>query len=284
MKKIFFLMLAFLIWSAASMNAQVLIGGDGTGNPDPSAVLELQSSDKGLLLPRVELTSTGDPAPLSAFVNGMTVYNTSTINDVTQGTYYCDGYRWIKVRNSFDVIQKSDLSGDVIKLMVDLAKTQGIVTNNCPPTVVGKNGTYAVGDFDVAGCWMINNSKEGTPSATHYKEGLEGELAEGVYGYYYTWEQAGTACPEGFRLPIPHDWLVLKAIENSDETKRKLWRNGFLQLTQLGGTRYPDSTWSDVAFGYWWANVPHINVHELMKLERLETWRGALATVRCVMN
>jgi hypothetical protein len=130
MKKIFFLMLMLLMLSAASMNAQVRIGG--TTDPNPSAVLDLNATDAanngnlGLALPRVQLTSTNEPAPLAAFVNGMTVYNTRTINDVTPGTYYCDGNRWNKVRNTTELIEKSDLSGDVIKLMVDLAKTGGL--------------------------------------------------------------------------------------------------------------------------------------------------------------
>jgi uncharacterized protein (TIGR02145 family) len=222
MKKIFFLMLTLFILSAASMNAQVLIGGDGTGNPDPSAVLELQSSDKGFLLPRVELTSTSIPAPLDAFIRGMTVYNTRIINDVTRGTYYCDGIRWVKVRNSMELVTKSDISGEVIKLIMDLAKNGGNVTNNCPATVTGNSGTtYPVGDFDVAGCWMIVNSKEGTPSATRY-----GEMAEGERGYYYTWEQAASACPEGYSLPTRAQYSWLGALVTHDASMFHLWRYG----------------------------------------------------------
>ena len=53
--------------------AQVTIGAEDV--PNESAVLELKASDKGLLLPRVELTSTTSFAPLKAHVEGMTVYN-----------------------------------------------------------------------------------------------------------------------------------------------------------------------------------------------------------------
>jgi hypothetical protein len=41
MKKMMFLMLTLLIWSAASMNAQVRIGG--TSDPNPAAVLDLNA-------------------------------------------------------------------------------------------------------------------------------------------------------------------------------------------------------------------------------------------------
>jgi uncharacterized protein (TIGR02145 family) len=96
MKKIFFLMLAFLIVSAASMNAQVLIGtGD---NPHPSAILELQSNNLGLLFPRVTLQSTEDEATITDPVAGLTVYNTATAGNgataVVPGIYVFNGTAW----------------------------------------------------------------------------------------------------------------------------------------------------------------------------------------------
>jgi uncharacterized protein (TIGR02145 family) len=96
MKKIFFLMLIFLIWSAASMNAQVLIGlGD---EPDGSAVLELRSNNLGLLFPRVALKSTEDQSTIEYPVEGLAVYNTATVgNDATAvvpGIYVFNGTAW----------------------------------------------------------------------------------------------------------------------------------------------------------------------------------------------
>jgi hypothetical protein len=103
MKKIFFLMLTLLIMSAASMNAQVRIGG--TADPNPSAVLDLNATDAantgtlGLALPRVNFSSLtakldGTNAPL----NGMLVYNTNTGLGV--GIYYWSGSSWIKIPNT----------------------------------------------------------------------------------------------------------------------------------------------------------------------------------------
>ncbi len=74
--------------------------GIGTTNPDPNAQLELSSTDKGLLMPRMALTATNSPAPLTAHVEGMTVYNTATSapgpNQVTPGFYINDGNKWVK--------------------------------------------------------------------------------------------------------------------------------------------------------------------------------------------
>jgi hypothetical protein len=90
MKEIFFLMLTFLIWSAASMNAQVLIGeGDG---PVPSAVLELRSDNRGLLLPQVKLNDTDDRSILTKPESGMLVCNLE--GDLKRGVYYWNGNQW----------------------------------------------------------------------------------------------------------------------------------------------------------------------------------------------
>ncbi|MDR0865600.1 MAG: hypothetical protein LBO74_11810 [Candidatus Symbiothrix sp.] len=53
MKTKFFLMLAFIVWSAASVNAQVRIGGADTDVPTQGAVLDLNNGNGyvgGLLL------------------------------------------------------------------------------------------------------------------------------------------------------------------------------------------------------------------------------------------
>lgn len=74
--------------------AQVKIGDNPT-TINANSVLEVESTSKGLLLPRLPLTQTTNPSPLNAHVAGMTVYNTATANDVTPGFYYNDGTKWV---------------------------------------------------------------------------------------------------------------------------------------------------------------------------------------------
>lgn len=99
MKKRLFL-LALIIISVSQLQAQVTIGSGGS--PHSDALLELKENDsgtssKGLLLPRVSLMSTYLPDPLSGHVEGMTVYNQATQNDVTPGYYYNDGMQWLRL-------------------------------------------------------------------------------------------------------------------------------------------------------------------------------------------
>lgn len=91
MNKKIILLSAILLSAVAS--AQVKIGGtDGT--PNANAMLDVEASNKGMLLPRLALVETTNFAPLSQHVAGMTVYNTATANDVVPGFYYNDGAKW----------------------------------------------------------------------------------------------------------------------------------------------------------------------------------------------
>jgi hypothetical protein len=71
--------------------------GTNPGTINANSMLEVESTNKGLLLPRLALTSTAAFAPLSAHVAGMAIYNTATVNDVTPGYYYNDGTKWVRI-------------------------------------------------------------------------------------------------------------------------------------------------------------------------------------------
>ncbi|NQY05339.1 MAG: hypothetical protein HRT68_03800 [Flavobacteriaceae bacterium] len=76
-----------------TLNAQV---GIGTTTPAASAQLDITSTDRGFLMPRVALTSTTDTATINgAEVTSLLVYNTATVSDVTPGFYYWDGAQWV---------------------------------------------------------------------------------------------------------------------------------------------------------------------------------------------
>lgn len=90
MKKIY-LGLLFSVWSIVGF-AQTKLGG--TPSINANAMLEIESTNKGLLLPRLELVSTTSPSPLNVHVAGMTVYNIKKQNDVVAGFYYNDGTKW----------------------------------------------------------------------------------------------------------------------------------------------------------------------------------------------
>lgn len=109
MNKKYFLLAAVLF--SAVVSAQVKIGGtDGT--PNANAMLEVEATDKGVLLPRVELESTTSANPLSAHVEGMTVYNTAAVGDVTPGQYYNDGTKWNRIVSSSEMPAEVTITAD----------------------------------------------------------------------------------------------------------------------------------------------------------------------------
>ena len=77
------------------------VGINSTGAaPNTSAMLDVSSTNTGVLIPRVPLTQTTSNAPIGAGVaTSLLVYNTATINDVTPGYYYWDGGKWVRFQD-----------------------------------------------------------------------------------------------------------------------------------------------------------------------------------------
>ena len=113
MKSIFIVNLGFCIQFS---NAQV---GIGTTSPNASSILDVVSTNKGLLMPRVALSSTTSPSPLLSHVAGMQVYNTATVSDVVSAQYYNNGTKWIRLGEApiknYTFLRTSDnLPSDVV--------------------------------------------------------------------------------------------------------------------------------------------------------------------------
>ncbi|MDR1683544.1 MAG: hypothetical protein LBS25_09220 [Candidatus Symbiothrix sp.] len=102
--------------------------------------------------------------------------------------------------------------GDISVYASNICGNSPVRTNTTTVTVTGATTvTGSIDTYDVycypapVGCWMIENSKEGTYTATTY----EGKTA-GERGYYYTWTNAAAgACPSGYSLPTNSQWQAL---------------------------------------------------------------------------
>ena len=96
MKKIFIIV---ALVAGLMVSAQVKIG-DNVGSINANSILELESTTKGVLFPRVTLTGTTDATTVGTQVAGMTVYNTATTSDVTPGMYTSNGTIWARLGGS----------------------------------------------------------------------------------------------------------------------------------------------------------------------------------------
>jgi hypothetical protein len=94
MRKLCVLLPIFIFLNCSILNAQsVGINTDGSA-PNGSAMLDIKSPTKGLLIPRVALTATNSASPLSSPATSLLVYNTVATNGpngVTPGFYF-----WIR--------------------------------------------------------------------------------------------------------------------------------------------------------------------------------------------
>lgn len=99
-KKLFVLLTTFYFMN---FYAQV---GIGTTNIENGVELQIESTNRGLLIPRVALTSTLVQAPVgpAPIATGVLVYNTSTngagATAVSPGFYYWSGTEWISLRSN----------------------------------------------------------------------------------------------------------------------------------------------------------------------------------------
>jgi hypothetical protein len=92
MKKQFILIIFLLIASAKFTLSQVAVNNTGA-SPDGSAMLDVNSESKGILIPRVTLNSVTDNlTPVNIPANGLLVFNQG--GNVAQGFYFWSGQKW----------------------------------------------------------------------------------------------------------------------------------------------------------------------------------------------
>ncbi|MFK5856750.1 MAG: hypothetical protein QM503_11510 [Bacteroidota bacterium] len=156
--------IAFIIVTALSANllAQgVAINESGT-SPDASAILDVTSTAKGLLIPRM---TAAQIAAISSPATGLLVYQT----DGTQGFYYNSGTsgtpNWIQLSSTL-IDQISDADGDTKiqveetadedKIRFDVAGTEAMMIN--------ANGNVGIGTSSPAGEFDVSTQQYGASS------------------------------------------------------------------------------------------------------------------------
>ncbi|TJZ59846.1 hypothetical protein FAZ15_13190 [Sphingobacterium olei] len=120
-------------WVGQAVYAQQ---GFGTNTPDKSAAVDIVSTKRGLLVPRIALEALNSAAPVTAPANSLFVYNTATTNtgtnDVTPGYYYWEaaGAKWVRFISSEDVKTTKVAAGENVQVEEE---------------TVGNETTYTVG-------------------------------------------------------------------------------------------------------------------------------------------
>ncbi len=88
----------FVLFLISKIGFSQNVGINSTGtSPKASAGLDIDFSNKGLLIPRVELTGTTDVTTIPSPEKSLLVFNSIVRSDVTEGYYYWDGAKWVKL-------------------------------------------------------------------------------------------------------------------------------------------------------------------------------------------
>jgi hypothetical protein len=182
---LFFLTITFF----SNVNAQT---GIGTTTPNAAAKLDVSSSTKGFLPPKVALTATNSFDPITglsgstalATAAGLLIYNTATAgtapNNVVPGYYYWNGTTWVQISAGL-IIDNSKTAGFTLGAIdnnkVFLITSDSNITVTVPNTLpVGFSCQFiqgSVGTITLAGSSVTLNSSNGlTTRATNSVIGL----------------------------------------------------------------------------------------------------------------
>ncbi len=128
--------MAVLVVGPLNLSAQVTVGGT---TPDPSAVVDMQSTDKGFLWPRL---STSERNAISSPATGLIIFNTNTLCiEINQGTPSTP--QWEKIKCRTGVISTLDCSTSTVTGPLSAGQSASGVSVSVPYT--GGNGGYYAG-------------------------------------------------------------------------------------------------------------------------------------------
>ena len=135
--------------------AQTTVISDVSHSGDASAVLDVYSTTKGLLFPRIALTNTSSASPVSSPATSLIVYNTASTGNVTPGYYYWNSAAWVR-------ISAAGANSDITSLT-------GLTT----PLTVAQGGTGAA---TLTGLLLGNGTSSMT--ATTSSSGISGVISD----------------------------------------------------------------------------------------------------------
>jgi hypothetical protein len=144
---------------------QISINTDAS-QPDPSAMLDVKSATKGILIPRVNLTSTSSASPVTSPAPGLLIYNTATTGDIIPGYYYWDGTgAWVRVNSANTPVNTVTKTTNGTLLKTDqFVMTSNDITLTLPVVTSADNGLSIT--VKNAGTNMDITTVQGNGSAT----------------------------------------------------------------------------------------------------------------------
>jgi hypothetical protein len=127
--------------------------GIGTTTPNASAKLDVYSTNKGFLPPRVTLTSTSDATTIASPAEGLLVYNLGSVG-LQAGYYYWNGANWATIATATSA-GNGVTASDMVKIYDGVGNAATINTNGATFSVT-TSGKYAFDFSTSATCNSCN--------------------------------------------------------------------------------------------------------------------------------
>lgn len=186
----FFLILTFTSYSQV---------GIGTTSPSPSSILDINSLDKGILVPRLDLENLLTADPVQNPEKSLLVWNTDFSNGgVNEGYFFWNGSQWIKI------------SAEKVRVFADKFNSNDVLVNaNSPIAFDILNVSQSIQSEDTyytvpqTGFYRVNYN------LTFEKEGAGG-TGNGIYSFYLSTTQNPSGKINGtmVRTEIPNQMSV----------------------------------------------------------------------------
>lgn len=176
----------FLLFLLVFFSVQVFAQtGIGTTTPNASAKLDVYSTNKGFLPPRVTLTSVSDATTIASPAEGLLVYNLGSVG-LQAGYYYWNGANWATIATATSA-GNGVTASDMVKIYDGVGNAATINTNGATFSVT-TSGKYAFDFSTSATCGNCNvtinfqvrdgsnsNAVIGSDSQTSYNNNVHAE-------------------------------------------------------------------------------------------------------------
>jgi uncharacterized protein (TIGR02145 family) len=188
MKQLKHLLSALLLMTTLCAQAQV---GIGTATPAASAQLDVSSTTKGFLPPRM---MAAQRSAISSPTNGLLVFQT----DYPSGLYYYNAGVWLKLSETTSYPNGTATPVQTICCQSWMTKNLDVATyrNGDPIPEVTDNAAWGA---LTTGAYCYYNNDSATYAAIYGK----------LYNWYAVNDPRGLA-PEGWHIPTDFDWTTLE--------------------------------------------------------------------------
>jgi hypothetical protein len=171
-------------------------------------MLEIKSTNKGFLPPRVALTASNSSSPVTSPTAGLLVYNTATAGttpyEVSPGYYYWSGAAWYKLAEN-NSTKTAALVNRGVDVTLGNLKVRVSASGNASLQVSTVTGTYSVYGSDVyvaGGTGSTTISDVGKLTITTTPAYLNAGLHFIIGGYTDTWTIMDPANNIAWRISV----------------------------------------------------------------------------------